>query len=116
MRQKIPHSYGLGRHPSSEWRKVDVLLATESTPIHPEVYTRWEEWTLENSVSRFRDADVAGEQPIYDAGAITRAEARQRKSRRNIRGIKREPPSVSCSYRRVLKRLRSGAYPVAEKQ
>lgn len=52
---------------------MDVLLATESTPIHLEVYTRWEEGRWK--IYRVRDADKGYEQPIYDAGAITQAEA-----------------------------------------
>ncbi len=46
-------------------KKVDVLLATESTPIHLEVYTRWEEGRWK--IYRVRDADKCREQPIYDA-------------------------------------------------
>ncbi len=74
-------------HPFLGGEKVDVLLATESTPIHTEVYTRWEEGRWK--IYRVRDADKGYEQPIYDAGAITRAEAGQRKSRRSIRSIKK---------------------------
>ncbi|HCT9370038.1 TPA: YbjP/YqhG family protein [Salmonella enterica] len=60
-------------HPFLGGEKVDVLLATESTPIHLEVYTRWEEGRWK--IYRVRDADKDYEQPIYDAGAITQAEA-----------------------------------------
>ncbi len=60
-------------HPFLGGEKVDVLLATESTPIHLEVYTRWEEGRWK--IYRVRDADRGYEQPIYDAGAITQAEA-----------------------------------------
>ncbi len=42
-----------------------------------EVYTRWEEGRWK--IYRVRDADKDYEQPIYDAGAITRAEARSAK-------------------------------------
>ncbi|WP_366546380.1 DUF3828 domain-containing protein, partial [Salmonella enterica] len=41
--------------------------------IHLEVYTRWEEGRWK--IYRVRDADRGYEQPIYDAGAITQAEA-----------------------------------------
>lgn len=74
-------------HPFLGGEKVDVLLATESTPIHLEVYTRWEEGRWK--IYRVRDADKGYEQPIYDAGAITRLRPGQRKSRRNIRSIKK---------------------------
>lgn len=53
--------------------KVDVQLGTESTPIRLEVYTRWEEGRWK--IYRVRDAGNGYEQPIYDAGAITQAEA-----------------------------------------
>ncbi|SUH36036.1 putative periplasmic protein [Salmonella enterica subsp. enterica] len=66
-------------HPFLGGEKVDVLLATESTPIHLEVYTRWEEGRWK--IYRVRDADKDYEQPIYDAGAITRLRPGQRKSR-----------------------------------
>ncbi|HCM1978478.1 TPA: YbjP/YqhG family protein [Salmonella enterica subsp. houtenae serovar 47:z36:-] len=60
-------------HPFLGGEKVDVQLATESTPIHLEVYTCWEEGRWK--IYRVRDADKGYEQPIYDAGAITQAEA-----------------------------------------
>lgn len=60
-------------HPFLGGEKVDVQLGTESTPIHLEVYTRWEEGRWK--IYRVRDAGNGYEQPIYDAGAITQAEA-----------------------------------------
>ncbi|EAB6844965.1 putative periplasmic protein [Salmonella enterica subsp. salamae] len=60
-------------HPFLGGEKVDVQLGTESTPIHLDVYTRWEEGRWK--IYRVRDAGNGYEQPIYDAGAITQAEA-----------------------------------------
>lgn len=53
--------------------KLNLQLGTESAPIQLEVYTRWEEerW----KIYRVRDAGRHYEQPIYNAGEITRARA-----------------------------------------
>lgn len=100
-------------HPFLGGEKVDVLLATESTPIHLEVYTRWEEGRWK--IYRVRDAGKGYEQPIYDAGAITQAEACQRKSRRNIRSIKKGNRHRSLVRTGEVKApIASGAYSVAE--
>lgn len=100
-------------HPFLGGEKVDVLLATESTPIHLEVYTRWEEGRWK--IYRVRDADRGYEQPIYDAGAITRLRPGQRKSRRNIRSIKKGNRHRSLVRTGEVKApLASGAYSVAE--
>lgn len=60
-------------HPFLGGEKVDVQLGTGSTPLHLEVYTRWEEGRWK--IYRVREADKGYEQPIYDAGAITQAKA-----------------------------------------
>lgn len=100
-------------HPFLGGEKVDVLLATESTPIHLEVYTRWEEGRWK--IYRVRDADRGYEQPIYDAGAITRLRPGQRKSRRNIRSIKKGNRHRSLVRTGEVKApLASGSYSVAE--
>ncbi len=83
-------------------RKVDVLLATGQHPS-TEVYTRWEEGRWK--IYRVRDADKGYEQPIYDAGAITQTEAGRRKSRRNIRSIKKETAIGLLFVPKRLKRL-----------
>lgn len=100
-------------HPFLGGEKVDVLLATESTPIHLEVYTRWEEGRWK--IYRVRDADKGYEQPIYDAGAITQAEAWSAKVARNIRSIKKGNRHRSLVRTGEVKApLASGAYSVAE--
>ncbi|MGQ3663758.1 YbjP/YqhG family protein [Citrobacter braakii] len=53
--------------------KLNLQLGTESAPIQLEVYTRWEEGRWK--IYRFRDAGRHYEQPIYNAGEITRARA-----------------------------------------
>lgn len=100
-------------HPFLGGEKVDVLLATESTPIHLEVYTRWEEGRWK--IYRVRDADKDYEQPIYDAGAITRLRPGQQKSRRNIRSIKKGNRHRSLVRTGEVKApISSGSYSVAE--
>ncbi|EJA95118.1 putative periplasmic protein [Salmonella enterica subsp. enterica serovar Newport str. CVM 4176] len=100
-------------HPFLGGEKVDVLLGTESTPIHLEVYTRWEEGRWK--IYRVRDADRGYEQPIYDAGASPRLRPGQRKSRRNIRSIKKGNRHRSLVRTGEVKApLASGAYSVAE--
>ncbi|WP_348226029.1 DUF3828 domain-containing protein, partial [Salmonella enterica] len=63
----IPQLRAGKAHPFLAAEKVDVLLATESTPIHLEAYTRWEEGRWK--IYRDRGADRGYEQPIYDACA-----------------------------------------------
>lgn len=100
-------------HPFLGGEKVDVLLGTESTPIHLEVYTRWEEGRWK--IYRVRDADRGYEQPIYDAGAITRLRPGQQKSRRNIRSIKKGNRHRSLVRTGEVKApISSGSYSVAE--
>ena len=53
--------------------KLNLQLGTESAPIQLEVYTRWEEGRWK--IYRVRDAGRHYEQPIYNAGEITRARA-----------------------------------------
>ena len=53
--------------------KLNLQLGTESAPIRLEVYTRWEEGRWK--IYRVRDAGRHYEQPIYNAGEITRARA-----------------------------------------
>lgn len=52
--------------------KVDVQLGTDSTPLHLEVYTRWEDdrW----KIYRVRDVSDNVEHPVYSAGALTQAQ------------------------------------------
>ncbi len=101
-------------HPFLGGEKVDVLLATESTPIHLEVYTRWEEGRWK--IYRVRDADKDYEQPQFMTQAPSpRLRPGQQKSRRNIRSIKKGNRHRSLVRTGEVKApISSGSYSVAE--
>lgn len=100
-------------HPFLGGEKVDVLLATESTPIHLEVYTRWEEGRWK--IYRVRDADRVMNSRFMTQAPSPRLRPGQRKSRRNIRSIKKGNRHRSLVRTGEVKApLASGAYSVAE--
>lgn len=100
-------------HPFLGGEKVDVLLATESTPIHLEVYTRWEEgrWKITAFGMLIR---------VMNSRFMTQAPSPklrpgQRKPRRNIRSIKKGNRHRSLVRTGEVKApIASGAYSVAE--
>lgn len=100
-------------HPFLGGEKVDVLLATESTPIHLEVYTRWEEGRWK--IYRVRDADRVMNSRFMTQAPSPRLRPGQRKSRRNIRSIKKGNRHRSLVRTGEVKApLASGSYSVAE--
>lgn len=100
-------------HPFLGGEKVDVLLGTESTPIHLEVYTRWEEGRWK--IYRVRDADRGMNSRFMTQAPSPRLRPGQRKSRRNIRSIKKGNRHRSLVRTGEVKApLASGAYSVAE--
>lgn len=100
-------------HPFLGGEKVDVLLGTESTPIHLEVYTRWEEGRWK--IYRVRDADRGYEQRFMTQAPSPRLRPGQQKSRRNIRSIKKGNRHRSLVRTGEVKApISSGSYSVAE--
>lgn len=93
--------------------KVDVLLATESTPIHLEVYTVGKrdagKFTAFGMLIRIMNSRFMTQAPS------PRLRPGQRKSRRNIRSIKKGNRHRSLVRTGEVKApLASGAYSVAE--
>lgn len=100
-------------HPFLGGEKVDVLLGTESTPIHLEVYTRWEEGRWK--IYRVRDLTGVMNSRFMTQAPSPRLRPGQQKSRRNIRSIKKGNRHRSLVRTGEVKApISSGSYSVAE--
>lgn len=100
-------------HPFLGGEKVDVLLGTESTPIHLEVYTRWEEGSWK--ITAFGMLTGVMNSRFMTQAPSPRLRPGQQKSRRNIRSIKKGNRHRSLVRTGEVKApISSGSYSVAE--